>query len=103
MAFEESVYHPYDFANRRHIGPSPAEIAEMLDAVGAESLDALIDDTVPRAIRQERPLEWGPALSEQGMLHRMRQVASKNRVADQFHRPRLSWHGYAAGHPAQHS
>jgi len=84
MAFEESVYHPYDFANRRHIGPSPAEIAEMLDAVGAESLDALIDDTVPRAIRQERPLEWGPALSEQGMLHRMRQVASKNRVLTSF-------------------
>ena len=84
MAFEESVYHPYDFANRRHIGPSPAEIAEMLDAVGAESLEALIDDTVPRAIRQERPLEWGPALSEQGMLHRMRQVASKNRVVTSF-------------------
>ncbi len=30
MAFQESEYHPYDFANRRHIGPSPSEIAEML-------------------------------------------------------------------------
>ena len=30
MIFQESEYHPYDFANRRHIGPSPAEIAEML-------------------------------------------------------------------------
>jgi glycine dehydrogenase len=80
MAFEESHYHPYDFANRRHVGPSPEEIAAMLEAVGAESLDALIDETVPAAIRQERPLEWGPALSEQGMLHRMRQIASKNRV-----------------------
>ena len=27
MAFQETGYHPYDFANRRHIGPSPAEIA----------------------------------------------------------------------------
>ena len=84
MAFEESVYHPYDFANRRHIGPSPAEIAEMLETVGADSLDALIDDTVPRAIRQERPLDWGAALSEQGMLHRMRQVASRNQVLTSF-------------------
>ena len=40
-------YDPYDFANRRHIGPSPAEMAEMLKVVGAESLDALIDETVP--------------------------------------------------------
>ena len=30
MAFQETEYHPYDFANRRHIGPSPSEIAEML-------------------------------------------------------------------------
>lgn len=36
-------YEPYDFANRRHIGPSPEEISEMLDAVGAASLDDLID------------------------------------------------------------
>ena len=52
MGFEESVYHPYDFANRRHIGPSPAEIAEMLRVVGAPSLEALIDETVPAAIRK---------------------------------------------------
>ncbi|MFO1106830.1 MAG: aminomethyl-transferring glycine dehydrogenase [Amaricoccus sp.] len=80
MAFEESVYHPYDFANRRHIGPSPAEVADMLRVVGAPSLDALIDETVPLAIRQQHPLDWGPALSEQGALHRLRQVAAKNRV-----------------------
>ena len=43
MGFEESVYHPYDFANRRHIGPSPVEMAEMLTAVYAH----LYRDTVP--------------------------------------------------------
>jgi hypothetical protein len=41
------AYEPYDFANRRHIGPSPDEIAEMLQVVGVSSLDALIDETVP--------------------------------------------------------
>ena len=40
MAFQESEYHPYDFANRRHIGPSPSEMAEMLEVVGAASVDA---------------------------------------------------------------
>ncbi len=72
-------YNPDDFANRRHIGPSPAEMAEMLKAVGADSLDALIGQTVPAAIRQDSALDW-PALSEAALLERMRQVAAKNRV-----------------------
>jgi glycine dehydrogenase len=80
MAFTESTYHPYDFANRRHIGPAPAEIADMLATVGADDLDRLIDGIVPPAIRLREPLDWGPALSEQGMLHRLRQTADRNRV-----------------------
>ncbi len=80
MAFQESEYHPYDFANRRHIGPSPAEIGEMLGAVGAASIDALIDETVPAGLRQAEPLGFGPALSEQAVLHRLRLTAAKNRV-----------------------
>ncbi len=80
MTFQESEYHPYDFANRRHIGPSPAEIEAMLRVVGADSLEALIDETVPADIRQAEALDWGPALGEQGVLHRLRQVAGKNRV-----------------------
>lgn len=72
-------YNPDDFANRRHIGPSPSEMAEMLKAVGADSLDALISQTVPSAIRQKGALDW-PALSEAAMLERMEQVAAKNVV-----------------------
>ena len=33
MTFTPTDYNPYDFANRRHIGPSPEEMAEMLKAV----------------------------------------------------------------------
>jgi glycine dehydrogenase len=80
MAFQESTYHPYDFANRRHIGPSPSEIAAMLEVVGASSVDALIDAIVPGDIRQAEPLDWGPALSEQGVLHQLRLTAAKNKV-----------------------
>ncbi|MFD3191677.1 aminomethyl-transferring glycine dehydrogenase [Sedimentitalea sp. HM32M-2] len=80
MPFKPTDYLPYDFANRRHIGPSPEEMAEMLDTVGAETLQALIDDTVPQAIRQQTPLDFGRAMSERELLHHMRLTAGKNKV-----------------------
>ena len=52
MAFKLTDYEAYDFANRRHIGPSPTEMAEMLKVIGFTTLDELIDATVPAAIRQ---------------------------------------------------
>lgn len=73
-------YDPYDFANRRHIGPSPEEMEAMLRVVGAASLDELIDQTVPRGIRQTEPLEFGKARSERGVLDKLRETANKNRV-----------------------
>lgn len=73
-------YDPYDFANRRHIGPSVPEIADMLKIVGAPSLDALIDETVPANIRQKAPLEFGKPLSERRTLDKVRATANKNRV-----------------------
>ena len=79
MTFTPTDYNPYDFANRRHIGPSPDEMAQMLRVVGVGSIDALIDETVPASIRQAVPLTWAP-LSEQDLLARMRAVADKNRV-----------------------
>ena len=79
MTFTPIDYSPYDFANRRHIGPSPEEMALMLTAVGVPSLDGLIDQTVPASIRQANPLTWAP-LSEHGLLEKMREVADKNTV-----------------------
>jgi glycine dehydrogenase len=73
-------YQPYDFANRRHIGPSPEEMDEMLRVVGAKDLDALIDETVPAGIRQKEPLQFGKARSERGALDKLRETANKNRV-----------------------
>ncbi|MEM9549797.1 MAG: aminomethyl-transferring glycine dehydrogenase [Pseudomonadota bacterium] len=80
MTFTPTEYLPYDFANRRHIGPSPAEMEEMLQAVGADSLDALIDDTLPDAIRQVQPLDFGKPKSERELLFHMRRTAAKNKV-----------------------
>ena len=73
-------YDAYDFANRRHIGPSPEEIASMLRVLGVASLDQLIDETVPASIRQKLPLEFGKPLSERAGLDKMRETANKNQV-----------------------
>ena len=80
MAATYTDYQPYDFANRRHIGPSPKEMAEMLKVVGANSVDALIDETVPKSIRRDTPLDWGPALSERDTVYHIRRVAGRNKV-----------------------
>ncbi|QFS82088.1 Glycine dehydrogenase (decarboxylating) [Roseivivax sp. THAF40] len=80
MAFTPTDYDPYDFANRRHIGPSPAEMSEMFAALEVADLDALIEETVPEAIRQDQPLDFGAPLSERQLIFEMRQIAKKNRV-----------------------
>lgn len=80
MPFKPTDYLPYDFANRRHIGPSPAEMQEMFEVLGVASLEELIDQTVPGSIRQAAPLDFGKPLSERELLHRMRLTASKNKV-----------------------
>src|SRR5689334_21056454 len=64
----------------RHIGPRQEDITAMLDVVGVPSLDALIAETIPREIRQDEPLSFGPAVSEPELLERMREVASRNSV-----------------------
>ena len=80
MPFTPTEYLPYDFANRRHIGPSPQEMDEMLAVIGADNLDALIDETLPSSIRQAKPLDFDRPLSERELLHRMRAVAGKNKM-----------------------
>ncbi len=80
MSFELTDYMPYDFANKRHIGPSLKEMAEMLKVVGVDSLDALIDQTIPQGIRQDSALDWGPEMTERDALFHMREVAGKNKV-----------------------
>src|SRR5258705_6033795 len=65
---------------RRHIGPSPRDVAAMLETVGAKSLGELIGQTLPSSIRQKAPLDLGRALSETEALAHMRELASQNQV-----------------------
>ena len=64
----------------RHIGPSEAETKEMLNAVGAKTLEEFIAKVVPEKIRAKRPLELKPAMAERTALSYLRNVASRNEV-----------------------
>jgi glycine dehydrogenase len=68
-----------DEFTRRHIGPSPSDVATMLAVIGEPSTDALIDATMPDAIRSSAPLDLPPAVSEVDAIARLRAIAAKNR------------------------
>jgi glycine dehydrogenase len=64
----------------RHLGPDAAQIAEMLQAIGAASLEELIAQTVPASIRLKRPLNLPAAQSEYEFLKDFKKVAARNKV-----------------------
>ena len=78
-----SQYTPaaFDFA-ARHIGPAPFEVDQMLETIGASSLEALIQETVPNDIRPAHPLSKyiGAPLSEVEAIAKMRGLAEQNQV-----------------------
>jgi len=75
---------PGDTFPRRHIGPDAAEVAEMLAALGLESLDALITATVPAAIRLRRPLRLPEPRGEHELIDDLRRIAERNEVYRSF-------------------
>ncbi|HEY5895455.1 MAG TPA: aminomethyl-transferring glycine dehydrogenase [Chthoniobacterales bacterium] len=72
--------NPLDTFARRHIGPDAAEQAAMLELVGAENLDVLIDAAVPENIRLQRPLDLPEAIGESAALTELKGLAAKNKV-----------------------
>ena len=62
----------------RHIGPRPEQIQEMLQLIGVDSLDSLIDKTVPDAIRMREPLALPEGMSEYEFTTHLKELASKN-------------------------
>lgn len=65
---------------RRHIGPSARDVTAMLETVGAKSVDALMAETLPAAIRQAAPLDLGKPLSETEAIAHMSELARQNQV-----------------------
>jgi glycine dehydrogenase len=71
------------FENRHH-GKDEQELLEMLRTVGAASLDELIDQTLPAAIRLQKPLNLPRAKSEQEFLQGIKKVARKNAILKSY-------------------
>ncbi|CAH1385854.1 aminomethyl-transferring glycine dehydrogenase [Candidatus Nitrotoga sp. M5] len=67
------------FVNR-HNGPRENDVKEMLDIIGANSVDELIDNTIPAAIRLKKPLNLPCGLTEYQYHKHLRGVAAKNKV-----------------------
>ncbi len=65
---------------RRHNGPNAADTAKMLQTIGVNSLDELIDKTVPTGIRLQNELITPPAISEFEYLNELQKVAAKNKI-----------------------
>lgn len=80
-----SVIKSTDKFVHRHNGINKTEdLQQMLDTIGVNSLDQLIDETVPANIRLEGPLDLPEGQSEFEYLQKLKQLASKNKVYDSY-------------------
>src|SRR5579871_4460070 len=68
----------------RHNAPDEAQIKAMLEVVRAKSVDDLIAQTVPAAIRLKKPLNLPPAKSEFEFLNDFKKQAGKNKIFQSF-------------------
>ncbi|ELP3504837.1 aminomethyl-transferring glycine dehydrogenase [Vibrio vulnificus] len=79
----QSLNTQHEFVGR-HNGPNHADQQKMLSTINAESLDALIAQTVPAQIRLEKPMQLAEAQSEADMLASIKKFADLNQVKRTF-------------------
>lgn len=68
----------------RHIGPDAGETAEMLATIGMQSVDQLIEKTVPNSIRLDAPLQVGAPMSEFNYLNHIQELGSQNSLMKNY-------------------
>ena len=69
---------------QRHIGPNTDDIQRMLEVLGLQNLDSLIEKTVPQGIRLQKTLKLPAAQSEYAALAKLKQIAAKNQVCRSY-------------------
>lgn len=69
---------------RRHNGPDSLQIKEMLETIGVNSIDQLIDETIPANIRLKTDPNLPEAKSEHEFLKEFKQLASKNKISSSY-------------------
>ena len=70
----------YEKFSTRHIGPRESEIKEMLNFLGIDSLEALVEKTIPASIRFKNALPLFPEKTESDALLELSQLACKNEI-----------------------
>ena len=64
----------------RHIGPNESQTREMLKTIGVNSLEELVNRTVPAGIRMKGDLKLPPAMNEAEYLNHIKEVSLKNQI-----------------------
>ena len=81
---ETEMLTPTDAFPQRHIGVGAGEVEQMLEVLGFSTLDHLIQQAVPAAIRFNRPLQLPTAQGENAALAQLKEISSKNQVFRSF-------------------
>lgn len=79
---QNSIYD--DDFSRRHIGPSRHDLSKMLDKLGVDTLDGLVEEIVPEQIALREPLKLPGALSEYRYLKHIKEISKKNRISKSY-------------------
>ena len=66
--------------SKRHLGPTENDVAAMLNEIGVDSIDKLIEKTIPESIRSTSKLGIGDGLDEFSYLKKTKEIADKNKV-----------------------
>jgi len=69
---------------QRHNGPRDHEIEKMTKKIGVSGLEELIDKTVPKSIRLEKPMALGKGISEFEYTKKLKKIAAKNKLYKTF-------------------
>ena len=76
--------HHYDQFQNRHNGSNAKDLAEMLSTVGVDSMEQLIEQTVPAAIRSQESLSLRPAMGETQFLNALRRIGNQNHIFNTY-------------------
>ncbi|RMF59283.1 MAG: glycine dehydrogenase (aminomethyl-transferring) [Calditrichaeota bacterium] len=80
MKINEAVLQSHNTFLPRHIGINETERDEMLKTMGCDSLEQLLDETIPENIRLSKPLNLPDGMDEFHYLEELRNIAKKNKV-----------------------
>lgn len=64
----------------RHNGPRPHEVPQMLEKIGVDSFDQLIDETVPPSIRMKEDLDLPEGMNELEYVSHLKEIGSRNKL-----------------------